>query len=84
MRCGRVTASKFKFVCHADQASPPIRLVMAICHPEISRFKTAAKVWGCQHEKDALDAYKAHGVSVHQDFKVLPSGFIISVDSLYF
>ena len=42
MRTGRITASRFKAVSHTSPASPSISLIMSICHPEISRFKTAA------------------------------------------
>jgi len=34
MRCGRITASKFKSACHTDPASPSISLITAICYPE--------------------------------------------------
>ena len=50
MRCGRITASKFKNACHTDPASPSISLIMAICYPEACCFSTSATCWGCQHE----------------------------------
>ena len=53
MRNGRVTASRLKAVCHTDPASPSISLIMSICHLELSRFKSAATTWGCEHENEA-------------------------------
>ena len=32
LRAGRVTASKFKSVCHTDPASPSLSLMISICH----------------------------------------------------
>ena len=57
MRCGRITASKFKSAAHTDPASPSLSLVMSICHPELTKFKTVATTWGCEHEKAALAEY---------------------------
>lgn len=51
MRTGRISASRLKAVCHTDPAMPSMSLIMSICHPEISRFKTASTVYGCEHEK---------------------------------
>ena len=42
MRAGRIMASKLKAVCHTDQAFPSESLVMSICHPELSKFKSTA------------------------------------------
>ena len=57
MRTGRITASRFKVASCTNPSSPSISLIMAICHPEISRFKTAATHWGCEHEQVALEKY---------------------------
>ena len=77
LRAGRITASKLKGVCSTDPAFPSLSLIMAICHPELSRFSTAATRYGCQHEKDAIDVYKKK-MSTHADFQISPSGFFIS------
>ena len=82
MRAGRITASKFKSVCHTDPASPSLSLIMNVCHPNTVRFKTAAISWGCQHEKDALEQYA--NTSAHNDLCVSPSGLFISVEHPYF
>lgn len=57
MRSGRITASHFKSASHTSSASPLISLIMSICHPEISRFLTAATHWGCDHEQVARKDY---------------------------
>ena len=54
MRTGRVTASRFKAVCQSNLAQPSHSLVMALCHPEIAKFKSSATNWGCKHEKTAI------------------------------
>lgn len=53
MRAGRITASCFKAVCHTDLSNPSKSLIMSICHPELSRFKTASTQYGCEHEATA-------------------------------
>ena len=80
MRCGRITASKFKSACHTDPASPSISLIMAICYPEACRFSTSATRWGCQHEKVALERYTTCSQSKHKNLKVSKCGLFISVE----
>lgn len=82
MRAGRITASKFKNVCCTDPANPSLSLIMAVCHPDTVRFKTAATSYGCQHERDALKHYKE--TSPHNQVCVSPSGFFISAEHPYF
>jgi hypothetical protein len=84
VRAGRITASKFKAVCHTDPASPSLSLAIGICHPDLFRFKTAATVWGCKHELDALKDYEAKGGSHHDQLSVLSAGFFICPDHPYF
>ena len=84
MHTGRITASKFKSVCHTDPASPSLSLIMRICHPEAFIFKTPANSRGCQHERDALEQYKKQIATDHNKFCVSPSGFFISVQHPYF
>ena len=81
MRARRITASKFKFVCHTDPASPSLSLIMSICHPDTVRFKTAATSWGCEHETSALEQYKK--ASGHDQRSVSPVGLFISVEHPY-
>ena len=57
MRSGRITASKFKAACRTDPCSPSHSLVMSICHPELSKFSSAATRWGCEHENIAREKY---------------------------
>ena len=78
MRSGRISASKFKAVCHTDPAMPAISLIMSICHPELSRFKTTATTYGCEHEKKGREKYVEEILPVHQDFKLSDCGFFIS------
>ena len=70
MRSGRITASLFKRACHTDVASPSISLIMAICHPELTKFSSKATSWGCEHEKIAIAQYKSISNCTHQEFRV--------------
>ena len=70
MRSGRITSSVFKRVCHTDLATPSISLIMQICHPELTKFSNSATMWGCDHEKVAIDQYQSISKHSHQDFKV--------------
>ena len=80
MRTGRVTASKFKAVCHTDPAMPSLSLIVSICHPESFRFSTLATKWGCNHEKAALDEYSSICSSKHRKFYTSSAGLFVSKD----
>ena len=45
-------------------------------------FRTSATVYGCQHEKDALEQYKK--ISAHSQLHVSSYGFFISHEHPYF
>ena len=51
---------------------------MAICHPELTKFRSVATSWGCEHEKMAISRYKSVSLKTHNDFKVTESGFFIN------
>ena len=68
MRTGRITASRFKAASHTGPASPSISLIVSICHPEISRFKTAATHWDCDHEKVVRDKYTSLSLLSYHNF----------------
>lgn len=78
-RTGRITASKFRSVCHANIALPPQSLIKQICHPLNSRFSTVATNWGCEHEKIALDLYLSVMKEEHKNFTIKDSGLFISL-----
>lgn len=77
MRSGRITASRFKCACCTNPASPSLSLIMAICHPETTKFKTTATCWGCGHESTACAKYKNLKSDVHQNFEFSSCGFFI-------
>lgn len=77
MRTGRITASHFKAASRTSPVSPSISLIMSICHPEISRFKTAAMCLGCEHKQGQV--CKCASMS-HHNFKVEESGLFISTE----
>ena len=80
MRPGRITVSKLKAVCHTDQAFPSESLVMSICHPELSKIKSTATTWGCEHERTARERYKVLYESIHQAFSITECGLFINVN----
>ena len=57
---------------------PAKRLIKGICYSDSVRFNTAAMIWGCEHEKDALEAYQKHMETTHDGFKMETSRFVIS------
>ena len=70
MRAGRITASRFKSACKTNPSSPSLSLIMSVCHPESTRFRTAATAWGCDHESHARSKYAAFSSSAHQNLDV--------------
>ena len=80
-RAGRITASKLHAVVHTNPHQPSISLLKSICYPEVNSFKSASTEWGCSHEKQALESYKSAMQHDHENFRVAPCGFFISVDS---
>ena len=80
MKTGRITASRFKASSRTIPASPSISLIMAICYPEIGRFKNASTTWGCELERTARDKYISCSSINHQDLKVDESGLFICTE----
>ena len=80
MRSGRITASKLKAACHTDPCLPSNSLIMSICYPELSKFKSAAMQWGCEHERFARDKYQNKNSQHHSELEVMERGFHISTD----
>ena len=80
MRAGRITASKFRAACHTNPTMPSESLVLAICHPELSKFKSAATIWGCDHERIARDRYASHSETQHETFTLSDCGFFICTE----
>ena len=80
MRSGQVTASKFQAACHTDPTNPAVSLILGICHPELSKFSTAATRWGCSHKGKALKAYHEFMETKHECFSVSASGLHIHPD----
>ena len=77
-RAGRITASRFRQVLHTNCDQPSLSLLKSICYPETHRFSTKATTWGCEHEKDALTAYKVQMSASHEDLNVTTCGFYVS------
>jgi len=80
-RAGRITASRFRQILHTDPQQPSVSLLKSICYThETHRFSTKATIWGCEHEKDALQAYKTQIMACHSGLNVTFCGFFICVE----
>ena len=78
-RAGRITASKFKSAVRTDKHQPSVSLIKAICYPQSMRFSSAATAWGCDHERTALDKYKAKAEKKHTGLSFSNSGLVVDV-----
>ena len=67
-----------KAVCRTNVDKPAKSLIKGICYPDSVRFNTAATMWGCDHEKNALDAYQRLMETMHDGFKMETSRFVNS------
>ena len=68
-RKGRLTASKFGAICHTSITKPSQSLVAQIL--QLSPMpKSAALLWGIEHEKKARDQYWAMQEKWHASFKI--------------
>ena len=76
-RAGRVTASILKQCLGTNSDKPSISLVRRVCYPLACSFHSAATKWGCDHEKEALLAYKNVQSAKHDGLEVLDSGLWI-------
>ena len=82
-RAGRITASQFRQVLHTDPHKPSVLLLRSVCYPESNRCSTQATVWGCEHEKDARQAYKSQMIASHDGLAITSSGFFVSTEHPY-
>ena len=57
-------------------------LLRKVCYPESCQFTPRAIVYGCEHEKDAIEAYKS-SMSGHLNFKLAPCGFFVDQQAPY-
>ena len=83
MRCGRITAFRFKSVCRTDPVCPSLSLIMGICHPDLSKFATNATKWGCDHESTAREAYLHQAQNENDNLSQREAGLFISTEYAY-
>ncbi len=83
MRTGRITASCFKAACRTNIGQPSLSLVIALCYPEITKFKSSATKWGCKHEKIAISKYLTINMKKHHNFEVKECGLFINTSMPY-
>ena len=76
-RKGRLTASSFGQIVKTSLHNPSKSLVKKILG-FASSVKTAAMKWGCDHESDALAAYKQQVKNNHISFEVDAAGLLIN------
>ena len=69
-RIGRITASVARQACHVKSADSNISLIKKICYPSRTQIRKKAILWGCNHEREALDAYIQIEMKKHINLKV--------------
>ena len=82
-REGQITASRFRQILHTDPHQPSMSLLKSICYPESHRFSTKLTIWGCEHEKDALQAYKTRIMACYSGLNVTICGFLSVWSTLF-
>lgn len=79
-RAGRVTATKFKRVCHTSLEKPSLTLIKEICYPIEAKFSSKSTDWGLKNEKKALHEYEERMKEDHINFSISDCGLIINVE----
>ncbi len=82
-RSGRVTASRLKAACHTNLSQPSQSLIKSVCYPENYKFTSRATSWGCQHEKEAREAYICEIQTKHLNVTVTDRGLVIDPNYPY-
>ncbi|KAB0799163.1 hypothetical protein PPYR_07043 [Photinus pyralis] len=75
-RKGRITASLFKSCCRTQISKPARSTIRSICYKQ--KFFSKQTMYGCSHEKDAIEAYKIFMVPKHENFVINSSGLLIN------
>ena len=67
-----------KAVCWTNVDKSAKSSIQRDCYPDSVWFKTSATMWGCDHEKDALESYQKQIETTHDGFRMETSGFVNS------
>ena len=79
VRTGRITASNAHLVLHTSFEKPAQSILKGICKEStVTTTSVPALNWGSINEKNALKDYEITLATMHQNFKVYQSGFVIS------
>jgi len=83
-RTGRITASKFKAVCHTNSTQPAPHLIRSICYPDLRKLKSIQTSWGLTYEPKAKHQYIAAMKKNHRNswFVHLVFSFILLIQRL--
>ncbi|CAC5368836.1 unnamed protein product [Mytilus coruscus] len=76
-RIGRVSSSTIHRIYKTSLEKPSKSLLLQICNPSTTDLKVPSIVWGREHEKQAILEFKETLSTMHQDFTVTDSGFLI-------
>ena len=77
-RIRRITALRLYQATHTNRNAPLIPLLHAVCYPDRVKFTSTVTKYGCEHEKDAIKPYKEKMQGDHNEFSVIPAGFVVS------
>ncbi|XP_058832469.1 uncharacterized protein LOC131690590 [Topomyia yanbarensis] len=81
LRCGRITASVLKDVCHTTFNNPSLSVVKQICYPNHISFSSPAIQYGRKYEFQAVSALFQAVEGSHTDLKLLKSGLHLSQEN---
>ncbi|CAG2231210.1 unnamed protein product [Mytilus edulis] len=80
-RIARVSSSTIHRIYKTSLEKPSKSLLLQTCNPSTTDLKVPSIVWGREHEKQAILEFKDTLSTMHQDFTVTDSGFLI--DTVY-
>lgn len=70
-------------VSRTNPQQPSMSLLQQVCYPKTTSFKSTATTYGCAHEKEALEQYKAIISPKHTGFNVKQCGLFLDEDHPY-
>lgn len=78
LRCGRITASKFKSACRTKLNKPSKSLIKSVCYPDLTTFTHKFTDYGIKNEGKAYADFECYMQRQHQSYNQIRSGLVIS------
>lgn len=74
------TNNSYLQVSHTNPDQPSLSLLRKICYPQEYKFTSTATIYGCTHEKEAIEVYKSK-MTGHSGFIIKSCGFIVDEEN---